>query len=158
MPQIEATADIAVALGRLCDRLDRQDMARRARASEAYRQAEFSGTITLTAGAGTLQDFNRFGSPQGYTWSIRRLTAAGFTGGTLTAYKDSASGEPLAIFTGATTILPQYFGKGDILIKPMSQIVWSAASITGTVQVWGVADQVESWLLPSYIGGYNSGD
>ena len=155
---IEADVQVAVAINRLCDRLDRQQMTRAARANEAYRQAEFSGTVTLASGAGTLQDFNRFGCPQGYTWSVRRLAAAGFTAGTLTAYKDATAGEPVAVFVGAAAIVPQYYGKGDLVIKSMSQLVWSATGITGTVQLWGAADQIESWLLPSYIGGYNAGD
>jgi hypothetical protein len=141
-------SQLAATVGQLGARLDRQMMAER-EANEAFRQVEFAGTITLTAGAGTLQDFNRFGCPSAYFWSIRRLTAQGFTAGTVTAYRDSTSGEPLCPFAAAAV---NTFGKGELVVKSMSQIVWSAASITGTVSVWGVADQFYAAQFPWYMG------
>ena len=139
-------------IGQLCDYLDANRGAIQ-RVNQAFRQVEFAGQVSLTAGAGTLLDSNRFGCPLGYMWSVRRLTAQGFTAGTVTVYRDNTAGEPLALFVGAAAIVPQYYGKGDVVLKPMSQLAWGAAGITGTVSVWGVADQMESWLFPWYIGG-----
>lgn len=139
-------------IGGLCDRLDRQarhELEVRQSANQWFRQVQFAGAITLTAGAGTLQDFQRFGCPQGYYWSVRRLTAQGFTAGTVTAYRDSTTGEPLMPFPVAAV---NTIGKGEMVLAPMSQLVFGATGITGTVTVWGAADQFEQWLLPWYMG------
>jgi hypothetical protein len=132
----------------------RMELSPVARVNESFRRIEFGGSVTLAAGAGTLQDFNRFGCPAGYYWSIRRLTVSGFTAGQVTVYRDSATGEPLwtllAPASGSITV--ETFGKGHIILKSMSQLIWSAASITGTVTVWGAADQFYAGDLPWYMG------
>lgn len=147
--QLIASVDgLTARVGGLCDRLDREQKAR-ARANEAIRRWWQAGTVTLTAGAGTLMDFNRWGCPQGYTLCIRRLTAQGFTAGTVTAYADSAAGEPVMPFPAAAVNM---IGKGELVLASMSQIVWSATGITGAVNVWAYGDLMESWLWPWYIG------
>ena len=147
--QLLASLDgLAVKVGGLCDRMDREQLARK-RANEAIRPWWQAGQITLTAGAGTLQDFNRFGCPLGYKLSIRRITAYGFTAGTVIAYTDSVNGEPVMPFPSAAV---NTAGKGELLLNAMSQLVWSATGITGTVNVWAAGDLMEEWLWPWYIG------
>ncbi|HXL59367.1 MAG TPA: hypothetical protein VN959_01620, partial [Mycobacterium sp.] len=84
-----------------------------------------------------------------YIWGIRRLTANGFTAGTVTAYRNSSAGEPIMPFPvpAVNTI-----GRGELLLMPGDRIVWGATGITGTVSYWGVADCFESWYLPYYLG------
>lgn len=121
----------------------------RRRANDAVRDVHQAGQITLVSGAGTLQDFNRFGVPQGYWWAIYRLTAQGFSAGTVTAYEDSVNGEPLMPFTvPAVNIL----SKSSTILHSMSQVVWQASGITGSVNVWLRAVQFEAWLWPWFIG------
>ena len=147
--QLLASLDgLAVKVGGLCDRMDREDLTRR-RAQEAFRPWAQAGQVTLTAGAGALQDFNRFGCPLAYRLAVTRLAVQGFSAGSVTVYLDSAAGEPLAVFAAAGM---QYFGKGQITLNSMSQLVWSATGITGAVSVWAAGQVMESWLFPWYIG------
>jgi len=151
--ELDMNASLHAAVTGLSGRLDRLH-ARMARACESFRRLEFGGAVPLTAGAGTLQDFDRFGCPSGYMWSIRRLAVSGFTAGQVTAYRDGTAGEPLwtLLAPASGSIAVDTFGKGHIMLKSMSQIVWSAASITGTVTVYGAADQFYAADLPWYMG------
>ena len=136
-----------------CQRMDAAERFKR-RAADALRQVPFAGAITLSGGAGTLQDYARFGVPNGYYCSVRRLTAQGFTAGTVTAYIDGTSGEPVMPFSVAAV---NTIGKGELLVHPLSQLVFGATGITGTVTIWGAADVFETWLLPFYIGAEYDG-
>lgn len=144
---------LSTAVNGWCERMDKAERFKR-RAADALRQVPFAGAITLAAGAGTLQDYARFGVPTGYYWSVRRLTAQGFTAGTVTAYIDGTSGEPVMPFSVAAV---NTIGKGELLVHPLSQLVFGATGITGTVTIWGVADVFETWLLPFYIGAEYDG-
>ena len=61
------------------------------------------------------------------------------------------NGEPVAPFPQEGVFT---FGKGELLIHPGSQLIFSAlaSGITGTIQIYGAADMFESWYLPYYIG------
>jgi hypothetical protein len=85
----------------------------------------------------------------GFIWSIRRITAVGFSGGTVTAYRNSLTGEPVMPFAVAAV---NTIGRGELLLMSGDRLVWQAMGITGTVTVYGVADCFESWFLPFYIG------
>jgi hypothetical protein len=145
--EVDWSLSLRAAAGALERDRDRQEQLTR-HAANGFTQVEFGGAITLTAGAGTLQDPGRFGCPQGYIWSIRRLTTQGFTAGTVIAYRDSIVGEPLMPFPVPSV---NTFGKGEIILKRMSQIVWNATGIVGSVQIWGAVDQIESWMFPWYM-------
>lgn len=138
---------LAQGIGGLCERMDREGALRR-RALEAFRQVVFVINVPLVAGAATINPTSE-GPNLGFYWSIRKFAAVGFTAGTVSTYIDNTGGEPLVPFTaaGVATI-----GKGEALIHPNSNIAVTATGITGTVQLWGAADQFESWLLPWYIG------
>lgn len=146
---LEVHAGLTAAVNGLSARMDR-DYKRLMRQSTAIRQVPIApGQVTLTAGAGTLTQQPNMGPAAGYYWGIRRLTAYGFSLGTVTIYIDNVNGEPLVPFAsqGVAT-----FSKGQAILHPMSQLVISATGITGTVQVWGAADCFESWYLPYYLG------
>jgi hypothetical protein len=118
--------------------------------------------IPVTAGAGVYQMADLMSPKAGYMWGVRRLTASGFTAGTVTAYKNGAvvggvylgGGEPLPSFAaaGSNTI-----GRGEVLLDQNDQLIFVAAGITlaagfGGVQINGAADCFERWLLPEYMG------
>lgn len=156
MPELDADLTVSLsaalggltaAVGGLCTRMDRE-AAHRQRAGEAFRQVPFIINVPLTAGAATLNP-SPVGPELGYYWSIRKLAAVNFTAGTVNTYIDNIGGEPIVPFPAAAV---NTFGKGEQLIHPSSNIAVVAAGITGTVQIWGKADQFESWLLPWYIG------
>lgn len=147
--EVSASASLTAALGGLTSEM-RAERQWRQKMSQVLRQVPLAVPgMQLSAGAGTVDVAQALGPPQGYYWSIRRLTATGFTAGTVTAYIDSANGEPVAPFpqTGVFT-----FGRGEILLHPMSRLVIAATGITGTVQVYGAADAFEDWYLPYYLG------
>ena len=156
MPELDAdlTVSLSAALGNLagamngmCTRMDRET-ARRIRASEAFRQVPFIINVPLVGGAATLNP-STIGPELGYYWSIRKLAAVNFTAGTVNTYIDNTGGEPIVPFPVAAV---NTFGRGEQLVHPSSNIAVVATGITGTVQIWGKADQFESWLLPWYLG------
>lgn len=112
------------------------------------------GQIALTAGAGILQSVEQLQPKTGLCWSIRRLVAVGFTAGTVTAYLDPVvsgtviTGESLVPWTQAGVFT---FGRGELLLMPGDFIAFAASGISGSVTIYGRADQFETWLLPDYL-------
>lgn len=156
MPELDADLTVSLsaalggltaAVGGLCTRMDRE-AAHRQRASEAIRQALFIINVPLVGGAATLNPSDA-GPNLGFYWSIRKLAAVNFTAGTVNTYIDNTGGEPIVPFPVAAV---NTFGRGEQLVHPSSNIAVVATGITGTVQIWGKADQFESWLLPWYLG------
>lgn len=143
---------LAMAVTGLCDRMDREIRFRQ-RAAEAFRQVPFIINVPLVAGAATLNP-TTVGPDIGYYWSIRKLAAVGFTAGTVNTYVDNINGEPIVPFPVAAV---NTFGKAEQLIHPNSSIAITATGITGTVQLWGKADQFEQWLFPWYAGAQRDG-
>jgi hypothetical protein len=146
--EVGATAKLTLALNSLAGEMA-ADRERRRRAATVIRQVPFAAPITLVGGAGVLQQPGTFGVPQGFYWCVRRLAAQGFSAGTVTVNVDNANGEPLPPFPQAGVFT---FGRAEVLLHPMSQLVFTAAGITGTVQIYGAADAFESWYLPTYLG------
>jgi len=143
----EVTAGLSVQLGRVADLLE-AERRRKMALVQCLRQAPFAGGIPLSGGAGTLQQADLYQAKPGYTWSIRRATATGFSAGTVTVYKNVSGGEILWTWPTAGTFT---FGRGEQLLEPMDQMIFVASGITGTVQVNGTGDLFESWLLADYI-------
>jgi hypothetical protein len=138
---------LTAAVSGMCQRLDREWQFRQ-RANDAFRVVPFIINVPLVSGAATLNP-TQAGPDAGYYWSIRKLSAVGFTAGTVSTYVDNTGGEPIVPFTVSAV---NTFGKGEQLLHPNSNIAVVASGITGTVQLWGQADQFESWLLPWYAG------
>jgi hypothetical protein len=138
---------LTAAIGGMCQRMDRE-AAFRQRANEAFRQVPFIINVPLVAGAATINP-SQAGPDAGFYWSIRKLSAVGFTAGTVNTYVDNTGGEPIVPFTVSAV---NTFGKGEQLMHANSNIAIVATGITGTVQIWGQADQFEQWLLPWYLG------
>jgi hypothetical protein len=145
---LQASLDgLTAAVSGMCGRMDREFQFRQ-RANDAFRVVPFIINVPLTAGAATINP-TQSGPDAGFYWSIRKMSAVGFTAGTVSTYVDNTGGEPIVPFTVSAV---NTFGKGEQLLHPNSNIAVEAAGITGTVQIWGQADQFESWLLPWYMG------
>lgn len=144
----EVTARLCASLDRLTERMDRR-AALQQLAMQAMRQVPFYGSITLSGGAGTDDQPDKLQPKTGYVWSIRRITAQGYSAGTVTAYLNSTNGEPVMPFPAAAV---NTLGRGELLVQSGERLVWGATGITGTVTYWGRADCMEQWLLPFYLG------
>jgi hypothetical protein len=145
---LELNARLCASLDGVAASLGRED-AWRQKIARAITQVPFAGTITLSGGAGTDDQPDKLQAKTGFIWSVRRLTANGYSAGTVTAYRNSTTGEPVMPFPVAAV---NTIGRGELLLMPGDRLVWGATGITGTVQYWGVADCFESWFLPFYIG------
>ena len=145
---LEASIRLSASMDGMAAALNRES-AWRERQARAITRVYFAGSITLSGGAGTDDQPDKLQAKTGYIWGIRRLTAQGYTVGTVTAYRNSSVGEPLIPFPSAAV---NTFGKGQILLMPNDRIVWVATTITGTVSYYGEADCIEQWYLPYYLG------
>ena len=141
---------LAAKIGGLSDRHDRR-LQQQQRAAQVIRQVPFILNVPLVAGAATINP-STVGPDIGYYWSIRKLSAVNFTAGTVNTYIDNTGGEPIVPFPVQAV---NTFGKCEQLLNPGSAIAIVAAGITGTVQIWGKADQFETWALPWYMGTYS---
>jgi hypothetical protein len=105
------------------------------------------------AGNGTIDVPQLLGPSGGYWWDVTRLTAAGFSAGTVTVYKNAvADGNQLPSFPQAGVVT---FGR-RMLLGPKERLLFVTAGITlnpgaAGVSVGGDAIQVASWALPDYL-------
>jgi hypothetical protein len=146
---LQFLAQISASLGGIASQLS-SVASRREKLLQCLRQVPFACGVTLTAGAGTTDTPDTLSAKTGYNWSVRRITATGFSAGTVTMYRNSALGE-IMVSWPAGTPGTFTFGRAEMLLEPTDRLIFVAAGITGTVQVNGVADCFESWLLPDYI-------
>jgi hypothetical protein len=114
------------------------------------RQVPLFMPVPLSSGAGQFTGLIGVqGPPVGWYWSIRRLTAQGFTAGTVIVYENSVNGEAMFPFAQAGTLTA---GRGEELMTPQSYLVIAATGITGTVTLFGRADAIPDWYLTRYLG------
>lgn len=92
---------------------------------------------------------NLMGPRTGQCWEIRRITAATFTGGTVSFYRDSVADTNLVYeFTSAGIAL---LGGGQLILLPGERLVAQAASLTGNATISiGVVQVAQPWL-PAYL-------
>ena len=143
----EVQASLSAAIGGLSGAISREERWRQ-RIAGAISQVPFAGSISLAGGAGTYDAADQLQAKAGYCWSIRRITAQGFSAGTVTVYRNSTAGEPIMPFPVAAV---NTIGRGELMLMPTDRMIWQATGITGIVNFWGVADCFESWFLPYYI-------
>jgi hypothetical protein len=117
--------------------------------------------VPLTGGNGAFQLNDILMPKAGYMWSVRRLTASGYTAGAVVAYKGGAvvggtytgGGDPFPFSAaGAATI-----GRAELLLDQGDALVIVCTGITlstgyAGVQINGAADCFERWYLPHYLG------
>jgi hypothetical protein len=109
--------------------------------------------IAALSGNGTLNVKDGWGPKTGYWWDLHRISAWGFTAGTLTVYRNSGgSGSPSGIQVGVFSSVGEFtWGKGQKMIPPDDWLIFVAASITGTVQFEVGATAIQSTWLPNYL-------
>jgi hypothetical protein len=148
-------SESALRTGGLCDRMDREYRLRD-RAAQATRTIPFVMNIPIVSSAGSLNPAPNCGPDTGYYWSIRQISAIGFTAGQVTIYVDNIAGQPIWTQTGsAVGIYVSDYGKSHKPIHPNSNLAVNCTGITSAnnqVIIYGDADQVESWLWPWYLG------
>jgi hypothetical protein len=139
------------------------DSQARARAFERLHQVPVGAVqVPLTGGNGAYQMADLLSPKAGFMWGVRRLTASGYSAGTVVVYKNGSvvggaytgGGEPMAPFAAAATLT---FGRGEFLLDQNDQLIIVCTGITllagyGGVQVQGAADCFERWLQPEYMG------
>jgi hypothetical protein len=104
--------------------------------------------LSLTTGAGTLNQPNIMSPRTGRFWDIRRISCTGYTAGTVTCYLNSTSGDIVALFSTAGVLLN---GKAQLLIGANDLLVFGAASITGTVTVGLAGVEVDAERIGEYL-------
>lgn len=147
--EIELNARLCASLEGLAGQVGAEQEWRR-KISEAMIDVPFGLTVPLSGGTGTLTQAPNLGPPLGWWWSVRRLTAVGFTAGTVNVYADSTAGELIAPFPQAGVFT---FNRGEQLLRPMQQMIIQATGIAGTVTIWGRADGFQQWFYPYYVTG-----
>lgn len=150
---VEVLNEVATQLKRKNDRQERL--------FNSLHQVPLPGQIAITAGTGVLQLNDIFKAKTGYHWSVRRLSASGFSAGTVTAFLNGqvvggvmlGNPEPVAPFPQAGVFT---FGRGEVLLQGDDNLTFTATGITlqagfPSVLIQGSADCMESWLLPDYL-------
>lgn len=155
---IHLGAELTASLGKIASTVEYWSKRRQALFESVHQIPITPGQITLTAGAGVLQQDSLLGPSTGKCWSIRRLAAIGFTQGTVTVFRNATvggggsgtavTGETIIPFASAGVFT---FGRSEMLLMPNDFLVIQATGITGSVTINGVADQFDQWLLPDYI-------
>jgi hypothetical protein len=106
-----------------------------------------TGSIPLTAGAGTLLQSGLYGPELPYWWDLRTISVWGFTAGTVTVFMNSVNGEQV----GQTTVPGQFTWSAQEMIGPQDSLVFTGTGITGVVNVIVRAVEVAAGWLPEYL-------
>lgn len=142
---------IEAALGTLA-----RDAVRRQRRDQELWQAihtvpvRTAALTALVSASGVLDFPDQLGPHDGYWWDVHRLSAWGWTAGTVTVYMNDStgSGEPLAVFNTPG----QYtWGKAQMPLAPRDRMVVVAAGVTGSVNIAGSATEVLAPYWPEYV-------
>jgi hypothetical protein len=152
-PSLEADLQLSLQIGKLATALDNDRAARAAQRRErsaAIFPFDFNPQLVpLTAGAGVLNLPSIYSPNPGYVWDIRKLTAASFTTGTVTVYKNAQNdANTEVVFTSAGTY---WFGSGQEIINSNDFLLFAASGITGNVTISGRAVQIREDYLADYL-------
>jgi hypothetical protein len=143
----QAAAAVEVTLGRIADRLDKQT-ADRDLMRLIVPVLITAPQVPLAAGAGTLNQPDLLGPHEGFAWDVRRLTAASFTAGTVTAYLNYQADENIVV---QWTQAGSFFFSGNVILGDSDALIFVATGITGQVTISGQAVNVPTPLLPEYL-------
>lgn len=150
-PLLDLWAKIGVRLETLAAETARAND-RRDRLSRAIHQVPVA-TQALAA-SGTIDVPQLWGPSAGFWWDCHRLTAAGFSAGTVAVYKNAvADGNQVMAFQSAGVVTN---GKAQVLLGPKDRLIAVGSNITlnAGAAVWSVggdAMQVEAWALFDYL-------
>jgi hypothetical protein len=160
--EIDFTAKLAASIQTLAEGLQRDREFKR-RQLQAVRQIPFATSIAIGGGTnGAVDQPDQMQAKTGFIWGVRRLAVQGFSAGTVTAYRNGVVSAVTGLNPGEP-VLPypvpavNTLGKGQLLLMPGDRLNFGAVGVTlsagfGQVQIWGVADCLEEWYLPYYLG------
>ena len=149
--QAGAGASLEVVLGRVAGALDRREKRDLGLWQAVHTVPIRTAALTaLVSSAGAVDFPDQLGPHDGYWWDVHRLSAWGWTAGTVTVYLNDAtgSGEQLAVFgtPGQYT-----WGKAQMPLAPRDRLVVVAAGVTGAVYIGGAATEVLAPFWPEYV-------
>lgn len=144
---VDVAAALQVTLGKVADALERTARARPWQ--DVHPVPILAGGMTLTGGAGVIDQPDLLGPKDGLWWDVRRVSAWGFTAGTVGIYLNdpTGTGELLASFTQPG----QYTWSSQVLLGPRDRLVVVASGVTGSVTVAGQAVEISAPILPAYL-------
>lgn len=147
---VEVGFDLKLALDDLHKTVDKIDK-RLTSNTGIVNQEIIAGQIAISAGTGTLDPATAFEPITGFVWSVRRLTAYGYTAGTVTGFISGM--EPVAPFPSAGVFT---YPRGALILMPGEKLTFTATGITlasgiTAVQIWGRADAFPVGYLSEYL-------
>jgi len=154
---VEANVSLEVGLGRLVRHLDAEHARRRRlRACLTPIPLAAPGLIGLAAANGTINYPEGLSPHDGYVWDVRRITATGWTAGTVTASigpQATSSAAPNTQNDLVTWAAPgTYFSpSGAVILQAHDRLEFTAATVTGNVLISGLVIQMEADLLADYL-------
>jgi hypothetical protein len=145
---LQLMANLNLSIGRMADEV-RATRERDAKLAEGVRPIPGIAVPQITTSGGTA-DYPELLSPRsGYWWDVKTVTAATFTGGTVSLYAGGQSDSTLRfVFTTSGTFA---FGTGQLLVPPGQRLIFVASSVTGSVTPSLSVIEVASWALPAYL-------
>lgn len=149
--QVNGSLSLEAGLGRLAGALERREKRDRELWMNIHTVPIRTGALTALVSASGVVDFpDQLGPHDGYYWDVGRLSAWGWTAGTVTVYLNDSSGngEPLAVFNAPG----QYtWGKKQLPLAPRDRMVVVATGVTGSVFIAGSATEVLAPYWPDYL-------
>ncbi len=152
-PGAAAGASVELVLGKLASHLDGAEERRRKLWQAIHTVPIRAGALVgLSNASGVLDTPDRFGPHEGYWWDVARLSAWGWTAGTVTVYLNEGAlglGEQLATFPtpGQWT-----WSSKQLSLAPRDRLVIVAVGVTGNVYVAGQATEVAAPFWADYVG------
>jgi len=127
-------------------RMEYEHKFRMERAHAIWRK-ESPGYLTVPA-SGVFQGDMSMRPEKDCIMSVRTITIAGFTAGTVTVSRVNGVQILSPVAPGGTYT----FGRREILLEDNDQLVITATGITGQAQVYLDSDEMRSWYYPWYVG------
>lgn len=146
---VGAGAALEVILGNLAASVNKLASAT-SRVDDLYQNLRVVPIVFQPLGAnvsGTMDTPDRNGPKDGFFWDVRRLTAWGFTAGTVTVTLNDINGEQVAVFPQAG----QFTWSGNLILAQRDRLIAVSAGITGNVQLQGQAIEVSTQIMPEYL-------
>lgn len=148
-PGIHIAADLTATFGRLAGAIEQDTRLRRAERELAQQIYNIVVEQVPIPSTNTLDQPNLFGPRQGYQWDMRIMVAQGFTGGTVTVYRNSSNGEQMFTFSSAG--LWEIPHKSRIL-RPGDRLVFVGSGLSGgTASISFEATEFPAGLLGAYL-------
>lgn len=142
------TAQLQASIGSLAEEM-KAWRSERQRLAQAIHPFVIPGIpLSLTTGAGTLNQPNIMSPRTGKFWDIRRISCIGYSAGSVTGYLNSISGDVVLEFATAGVLLN---GKAQILLGSNDLLVFGAASITGTVTIGLAGIEIDADRIGEYL-------